>query len=163
MLVDPQVGSNGSLVFSLIYDATELEYLGLESGARTSEFYTFANPDRDGVVHGVALGWKAAADASGEVLVLRFRTKRASFTLALGFSRLQVNDRAAQMTPEQLRIYDGGGRLVYAAPQEQRGPGLHAYRWEGIDHDGRPVASGVYFVRIDAGPWSETRKLSLLK
>ena len=37
--------------------------------------------------------------------------------------------------------------------------GQHALPWDGHDDDGRPVSAGVYFMRLDAGPVRETRRL----
>ena len=41
--------------------------------------------------------------------------------------------------------------------------GRHTVRWDGRDHTGRPVASGTYLYRLEAGPWSATGKLELIK
>ncbi|MAF27077.1 MAG: FlgD immunoglobulin-like domain containing protein [Gemmatimonadota bacterium] len=47
------------------------------------------------------------------------------------------------------RIHDVGGRLVRTlATPHHREAGEHALVWDGHDHAGGPVASGVYFVRV---------------
>jgi Right handed beta helix region len=71
-------------------------------------------------------------------------------------------DLAASM-PVRLTVYDVGGHRVAVLVNETRGGGPHAVRWRGIDDRGRPVASGVYFYRLEAGRVSETRKMVLLK
>jgi hypothetical protein len=63
-----------------------------------------------------------------------------------------------------LAIYDVSGRLVRRlAPGEAlRGAGgLHL--WDGTAGDGRPVAAGTYFVRVDAGDRSAARRLVLTR
>jgi hypothetical protein len=43
---------------------------------------------------------------------------------------------------------------------------MHVYdvaRWHGVDDDGRPVASGVYFCRLSVDGWTAARKMVLLK
>jgi hypothetical protein len=49
---------------------------------------------------------------------------------------------------EAVEIIDAGGRLV--ARVEPSSPGVA--RWNGCDGSGRPVAAGLYFVRVASGP-----------
>jgi len=58
----------------------------------------------------------------------------------------------------RLRLYDIGGRLVRSLLEERQSPGYYEYV---LDATG--ISSGVYFYRLDAGSFSETRKLVLLK
>lgn len=41
--------------------------------------------------------------------------------------------------------------------------GRHTAAWSGLDASGRPVASGVYLLRLDADSQSSTRKITLLR
>jgi hypothetical protein len=51
-----------------------------------------------------------------------------------------------------LTVYDLSGRKVATLVDvEPQGPGRHCARWNGCDDEGRRVASGVYFYRVDAG------------
>ena len=43
------------------------------------------------------------------------------------------------------------------------GPGWHEAQWFGQDAAGRQVGAGVYFYRLEAGSYSETRRMTLLK
>ncbi len=63
----------------------------------------------------------------------------------------------------ELVIYDVSGRRVRALVANHREPGTHTTTWEGQDDGGTPVASGVYFVRMNAGAFTQTRKVVLLK
>ncbi|MCB1185117.1 T9SS type A sorting domain-containing protein, partial [bacterium] len=63
----------------------------------------------------------------------------------------------------RLNVYSLDGRLVAKLLNETRGPGLHEVVWTGRNDDGHAVASGVYFYRIDAGPYSQVRKMTLMK
>jgi len=49
-----------------------------------------------------------------------------------------------------LNVYDAQGRLVRAFPAAAYDAGPHALTWDGRDATGRPVASGVYQVRLTA-------------
>ena len=63
-----------------------------------------------------------------------------------------------------LRVHDVVGRVIRVLEGEGlREPGVHEITWDGRDDDGRTVASGVYFYRIDVGGSSETRRMVMLK
>jgi hypothetical protein len=57
-----------------------------------------------------------------------------------------------------LRIFDVSGRLVRTLADEEMPAGVHRKIW-----DATGVATGVYFYRIQAGDFVQTRKLVLLK
>ena len=63
----------------------------------------------------------------------------------------------------QLSVFDAQGRLVTTLVNETRAPGAHNIEWNGTDAAGRAVGSGVYFYRLNAGKFSESRKMLLLK
>lgn len=46
---------------------------------------------------------------------------------------------------------------------ERRGPGAYTVNWNGCVADGRRAASGVYFYRLEAGSFVQTRKTVLLE
>ena len=62
-----------------------------------------------------------------------------------------------------LRIYDASGRLVRVLVDEQRSAGVFAEVWDGRDGRGASVASGIYFYRLEAGAFSQTRKMIMLR
>ncbi len=63
-----------------------------------------------------------------------------------------------------LKIYDVSGRLVRVLEDAVAEPaGHHQVGWEGRDRFGRAVAAGVYFYRLEAGKYAETRRMLLLK
>ncbi len=63
----------------------------------------------------------------------------------------------------RLTVYSIDGRKVATLVNETRSAGLHEVLWTGRDDGGRSVASGTYFYRIDAGPYSQVRKMTLMK
>jgi hypothetical protein len=63
----------------------------------------------------------------------------------------------------RLRIYDAAGRLVRVLVNEVRTAARHVELWDGRDGRGAAVASGIYFYRLDAGAFTETRKIVLLR
>ena len=62
-----------------------------------------------------------------------------------------------------LNIYDAAGKLVRTLVDGQRGEGIHEVNWNGKDNRGAAVVSGIYFYKLSAGPFTETRKLVLLR
>jgi len=62
-----------------------------------------------------------------------------------------------------LRIYDAAGRLVRVLVEGARPAGTYAEMWDGRDSGGRAAASGIYFYRLTAGAFTETRKMALLR
>ena len=62
-----------------------------------------------------------------------------------------------------LRLYDAAGRLIRILASGQRDAGHQNVAWDGRDANGRSLASGTYFYRLDAGTISRTRKMILLR
>jgi len=62
-----------------------------------------------------------------------------------------------------LRIYDAAGRLVREVAAGNHAAGAYREIWDGRDASGRAVSSGIYFYRLEAGTFSETRKMVLLR
>jgi hypothetical protein len=62
-----------------------------------------------------------------------------------------------------LSVHDLAGRRIARVADDTFGPGAHSMVWTGVDEAGRPVPSGVYFVRMRAGNTAVSRKLVLLR
>jgi hypothetical protein len=62
-----------------------------------------------------------------------------------------------------LMISDVRGARVRTLVDENRPAGSQAVRWDGRDDGGASVASGLYFMRMQAGSYTDVRKLVLLK
>jgi hypothetical protein len=71
-----------------------------------------------------------------------------------------VLPRAEHVT---LSVFDSNGKLVNVLVDELRGSGPHDVQWNGTDRMGNRVGSGIYFYRLDAGKFRESRKMLLLK
>jgi hypothetical protein len=63
----------------------------------------------------------------------------------------------------QVQVYNISGQLVRAFDMGYLQPGNYSVTWDGRRHDGLPVASGVYFYKIQAGLHSVTNRMVLLK
>ena len=62
-----------------------------------------------------------------------------------------------------LAVYSADGALVRTLVDGIQPAGSHDVTWDGRDASGRAVSSGVYFYRMAAGKFTETRKMVLLK
>jgi hypothetical protein len=62
-----------------------------------------------------------------------------------------------------LKIYNILGEVVRTLVNEPKSAGVHYEVWDGKDDRGDQVASGIYFYRLKAGKFSETKKMVLLK
>ena len=62
-----------------------------------------------------------------------------------------------------VRVFDVRGALVKTLRSGTLGAGRHEVRWDGRDNTGRSVASGVYFVQLEAGDVHVTKRAVLLK
>ncbi|MCP4548214.1 MAG: S8 family serine peptidase [bacterium] len=62
-----------------------------------------------------------------------------------------------------IRIFAANGRQVFSRKLDSRPAGEHTWSWNGRDQSGTGLSSGIYTLRIDAGNWNDTTKLTLLK
>jgi M6 family metalloprotease-like protein len=62
-----------------------------------------------------------------------------------------------------LEIFSVKGSLIARLVDEIQSPGLKSIPWDGRDAKGRPLSSGVYFYRLQAGKRVLTKKMVLIK
>jgi flagellar hook assembly protein FlgD len=64
-----------------------------------------------------------------------------------------------------LRIYNAAGQLVRTLVDEEQSPRPEGYTavWDGLGNRGEEVATGVYFYKLTAKEFTQTKKMVLLK
>ncbi|NNE45512.1 MAG: T9SS type A sorting domain-containing protein [Rhodothermales bacterium] len=62
-----------------------------------------------------------------------------------------------------IRVFDVLGRQVATVVDGQFAVGVHSALWNGTSSTGERLASGVYLYRMDAGEFTETRQLVMLR
>lgn len=79
-------------------------------------------------------------------------------------------DRATQIrfviadgSRADLTVYDATGRVVTNLVSGAVGSGLQTTSWDGTDGSGRSVAAGTYFLRLNSGIRSETRRVTVVR
>ena len=65
--------------------------------------------------------------------------------------------------PVSLKIYDINGRLIRILVNEQQSAGNKVVQWDGTDQFGKIVTSGIYFYKLEAGPFKQIKRMVLLK
>jgi YVTN family beta-propeller protein len=67
------------------------------------------------------------------------------------------------MSPVRLTVYDVAGRRIRTLVDRMLPADNYEISWDGTNNEGRAVASGIYFYRLEAGKYSQTRKMVLLR
>ncbi|MBN2829731.1 MAG: M6 family metalloprotease domain-containing protein [Candidatus Cloacimonetes bacterium] len=69
----------------------------------------------------------------------------------------------AHSTQVELTVYNLLGQKVNTLVNEVRESGNHNVVWNGLNEKGKNVSSGVYFYKLQAGTYTYTKKMILLK
>ncbi|MBD3289093.1 T9SS type A sorting domain-containing protein [candidate division KSB1 bacterium] len=67
---------------------------------------------------------------------------------------------ASQVT---IDVYNVLGRRIRTLVDEVKEAGFYTVTWDGLDSDGFPVVSGLYFYRMHAGSFKTTRKMTVVR
>ena len=62
-----------------------------------------------------------------------------------------------------INIYDIRGREIDQIANEYLGSGFYTRGWNGRDHQGRPVSTGVYYYGLETGSFRNFKKMVLIK
>ena len=62
-----------------------------------------------------------------------------------------------------LKIYNVAGQLVKTLVDETRDASSYSILWDGTNNLGAKVASGIYFYRLVAGDFEQTKKMVLIR
>lgn len=63
----------------------------------------------------------------------------------------------------RLDVFNITGQLVTTLVNKYYETGRHSVMWDAKDNDGRQVSSGIYFYRVEADGFSQSKKMVLLK
>ena len=77
--------------------------------------------------------------------------------------RTEIKFSLRQAGPAQLQIFDMRGRMVKKLVSGDLPAGEHQVTWNGDTQDGRPVATGVYFYRLETDNTVLTKRMLLVK
>lgn len=68
-----------------------------------------------------------------------------------------------QVSDITLEIFNIKGQKVRTLAQNKMHTGFHSIQWDGTNDQGIPLASGMYFYRLDTGKFRSVKKLVLMK
>ncbi|MDP8201333.1 MAG: T9SS type A sorting domain-containing protein [Candidatus Tenebribacter burtonii] len=63
----------------------------------------------------------------------------------------------------ELSIYNLKGQKIRTLVNTLQESGIHKSIWNGLDDDGKSISSGIYLYKLNAGNYSSTKKMILLK
>lgn len=63
----------------------------------------------------------------------------------------------------RLEVLDAQGRRLRTLAAGEFGAGQQVFQWDGRDEAGRPVASGMYFYRLETAAGTQARRMLLIK
>ncbi|MFN8179227.1 MAG: S8 family serine peptidase [bacterium] len=158
---DPRATTNASGRFDVPFapGSQTLEYVapGYVTGTRTIQ--VTANDVADGSIalapHGTGVAIDVATPDRFEL-----GAPRPSPTAGVTSIQYAVPKDAPDVL---LAVYDVAGRLVRTLVRGPIPAGRQAATWDGRDEAGRRVGSGVYFYRMDAGTFSQVRRVTVLR
>jgi hypothetical protein len=106
-------------------------------------------------------GISASLQSAGSTLPISFSLKQNAPNPFNPTTRIDYDIPKA--THVRLEVFNVLGQRVTTLVDEYQEAGSKSVTWDGRDRSGSAVASGVYFYHIDAGEFSETLKMMMLK
>ena len=113
----------------------------------------------------IIVGTKAYAESeSGGIGLDAFTNKlRGNYPNPFG-QETTIGYTLAEKQDVTVEIYNVLGQRVHTLVSEKKQrAGLHRVQWTAENRYGEPVGSGVYFVRIRAADFTETKKIVLVR
>ncbi|MCK4404643.1 MAG: T9SS type A sorting domain-containing protein, partial [candidate division Zixibacteria bacterium] len=75
----------------------------------------------------------------------------------------QINYYLPRACQVRLTIYNVLGQRVRTLFDGHQDTGMHTLLWDGRGEDGAHLSSGIYFYRLQAENFQETKKMTLMK
>ncbi len=74
-----------------------------------------------------------------------------------------INYQTPHTVKTRLTIYDASGRTVRTLIDRKDNPGWYTVNWDGRDDRGLECSAGIYFYRLEAGNYTATRSLVIVR
>jgi hypothetical protein len=115
----------------------------------------------DIIVYGVDYTGVAGQPAGAKGLPLAYHLEQAYPNPARG--QATIGYQLPKADRVELAVYNIAGQRVKTLARGDQPAGYHTVRWDGQDQAGRRVSAGVYLCRFDAGSYSATNKLIVVR
>ncbi len=69
-------------------------------------------------------------------------------------------EKSGQVT---ITVFNLAGDIVNVLTRAKQGPGEYTTAWDGKNRGGRPVARGIYFIRVVGPGFDEMRKVLVVR
>jgi hypothetical protein len=128
-----------------------------------SAYYVVGAADTDGYAGGFSNEgfWSPATGAGGGEVVYYNRLHQ---NVPNPFNpTTKISYELREGSRVSLTVYDVAGRVVKRLVAADKPRGIHTATWDGTSDSGSRVTSGVYFYKLEAGSFVQTRKMLLLK
>ena len=134
----------------------------LKKGTHILELHASGRPDFKGlrIWHGKFGGGPQSSGLVTDVPASTFLSQ--SFPNPT-FGKATIAYGLAKEGPVKLSIYNALGQVVRELVSENQRPGFHRVEWDGKTQEGKQVTSGIYFYRLNAGGFSKTNKLVVVR
>jgi hypothetical protein len=86
-----------------------------------------------------------------------------SNSTTISFSLPQSQKAMPAARQVSIQIFDMNGRLIRTLADAQMQPGAHQLMWNAKDEKGNTVTVGIYFLRMQSGNYTGTKKLVVVK
>ncbi|KAA3597871.1 MAG: T9SS C-terminal target domain-containing protein [Calditrichaeota bacterium] len=133
------------------------------SKLQNNEFYTYVISDVE------TNGLETKHEENSQSVFFEIKTQAVKrFELAQNFPNpfnpsTTISYQLAKDTRVSLKIYNEKGEFVKELTNGFQHEGSHNAAWDGTDENGKSVSSGTYFYKLQAGTFTQTNKMILLK
>ncbi len=75
----------------------------------------------------------------------------------------QIRFQLPEASHVTMRIFNSLGQEIRTLTDKQYEAGSHSVRWDSKDNQGNTLSSGVYLYKVQAGTFTQVKKMTLLK
>ena len=81
-------------------------------------------------------------------------------SMVIHYAVSAVGDQGAAVS---VKVYDLSGKLVKTLLNKKQKTGYYSIKWDGTNNTGKKPSSGIYFIKLKAGGFKQTKRIILMK